>query len=84
LGGAVFSGKGRTWNVNYQRMVTSMKYWDDCVDAEDMEAMWRDSAVSAEWIAAGEKKGHKVHISRNSGGKLYVTQKEMRVFIYLL
>lgn len=55
-----------------------MKYWDDWVDAEDMEAMWNDSTVSMEWVAACEKKGAKVHMSRNSDGKSYVTPTEMR------
>lgn len=59
-------------------MTPTMKYWDDWVDAKDMEAMWNDSDVCAEWIAAGEKQGVKVHMSRNSDGKPYVTQTEMR------
>lgn len=59
-------------------MAPTMKYWDDWVDAEDMEAMWNDSNVSAEWVAACEKQGAKVHMSRNSDGKAYVTPTEMR------
>eukprot|EP00250_Pteridium_aquilinum_P015870 c22811_g1_i2 orf=433-1734(+) len=59
-------------------MAPTMKYWDDWVDAEDMAAMWDDIDVSAEWIAAGEKAGLKVHMSRNSDGKPYVTQTEMK------
>ena len=65
-------------------MAPSMKYWDDWVDSEDMDSMWGDPAVCAEWIAAGEKQGHKVHISRNSGGKPYVTQTEMKVFTLIM
>lgn len=55
-----------------------MKYWDDWVDPEDMEAMWGCTDVYAEWTAAGEKQGEKVHMLRNPDGQPYVTQTEMR------
>ncbi|KAI5061190.1 hypothetical protein GOP47_0023695 [Adiantum capillus-veneris] len=58
-------------------MAPTMKYWDDWADAKDMEAMWNDTDVCAEWVAAGEKQGVKVHMSRNSSGKPYVTLTEM-------
>ncbi|KAF3793370.1 hypothetical protein EJ110_NYTH09328 [Nymphaea thermarum] len=55
----------------------SFKYWDDCVDAEDMEEMWMDTRVSDEWISVGETKGRKVHLSRDPDGQVYLTQTEM-------
>jgi hypothetical protein len=63
-------------------MAPSMKYWDDWVDVEDMEAMWNDPNVSQEWLRAGEERGMKVHMSRNFDGKPYVTHTEMKVSIY--
>ncbi|GBG81380.1 hypothetical protein CBR_g32054 [Chara braunii] len=54
-----------------------MKFWDDWVDPADMAAMWERSDVYAEWIAAGERPGRKVHMSKLSDGKPYVTQTEM-------
>lgn len=57
----------------------SFKYWDDCVDPEDLEALWEEPDVRAEWIIAGETKGSKVHISRDPDGQPYLTQTEMRV-----
>lgn len=62
-------------------MAPSMKYWDDWVDVEDMEAMWNDSNVSQEWLRAGEERGMKVHMSRNFDGKPYVTHTEMKASI---
>ncbi|KAH7430816.1 hypothetical protein KP509_08G016300 [Ceratopteris richardii] len=43
-----------------------------------MDAMWDDSDVCTEWVAAGEKRGSKVHMSRNTCGEPFVTQTEMR------
>ncbi|KAF3322489.1 Transglycosylase SLT domain-containing protein [Carex littledalei] len=55
----------------------SFRYWDDCVDPDDMKVMWHTADVSKEWIDAGEKIGKKVHISRDPDGELYLTQTEM-------
>ncbi|XP_020100746.1 uncharacterized protein LOC109718756 isoform X1 [Ananas comosus] len=59
-------------------MSVSFKYWDDCVDPEDMRSMWMNAAVSKEWIDAGERMGQKVHLSRDPDGEPYLTQTEMR------
>ncbi|XP_019242301.1 PREDICTED: uncharacterized protein LOC109222392 [Nicotiana attenuata] len=56
----------------------SFKYWDDCVDPHDLEAMWADPDVRAEWLNAGETKGSKVHLSRDPDGQPYLTQTEMK------
>ncbi|CAN1750012.1 hypothetical protein LINPERHAP1_LOCUS3901 [Linum perenne] len=58
-------------------MSISFKYWDDCVDPKDLEAMWREPAVSTEWLDAGESRGQKIHISRDPDGQPYLTQTEM-------
>ena len=60
-------------------MAVNFKYWDDCVDPLDMEAMWKIPEVNAEWLDAGEKRGQKVHLSRDPDGQPYLTQKEMKV-----
>jgi len=60
-------------------MSVSFIYWDDCVDPEDMRVLWADRAVSKEWIDANERKGHRVHLSRDPDGEPYLTQTEMRV-----
>ncbi|XAR56920.1 hypothetical protein NMG60_11037577 [Bertholletia excelsa] len=59
-------------------MAVSFKYWDDCVDPQDMEALWTDPEVQTEWINAGEAKGKKVHLSRDPDGQPYLTQTEMK------
>ncbi|RZC45392.1 hypothetical protein C5167_038337 [Papaver somniferum] len=59
-------------------MGVSFKYWDDCLDADDMEEMWNDVEVSKEWIDAGEMKGQKVHLSRDPDGQAFLTQTEMK------
>ncbi|XP_047335294.1 uncharacterized protein LOC124938821 [Impatiens glandulifera] len=59
-------------------MAVSFKYWDDCIDPQDMEAMWMDHAVKREWVNAGENKGSKVHLSRDPDGQPYLTQIEMK------
>ncbi|CAK9175001.1 unnamed protein product [Ilex paraguariensis] len=59
-------------------MAVSFKYWDDCVDAQDLEAMWMDPEVGAEWINAGETRESKVHLSRDPDGQPYLTQTEMK------
>lgn len=60
-------------------MDDSFRYWDDCVDPEDMEAMWMDPYVRKEWIDCGETKRKKVHMSRDPDGEPYLTQIEMKV-----
>ncbi|XWS27609.1 hypothetical protein CRYUN_Cryun26dG0131400 [Craigia yunnanensis] len=59
-------------------MGVSFKYWDDCVDPEDMEAMWEQLEVRTEWIDAGETQGQRVHLSRDPDGQPYLTQTEMK------
>ncbi|XP_027172854.1 uncharacterized protein LOC113772460 isoform X2 [Coffea eugenioides] len=59
-------------------MTVSFIYWDDCVDPEDLEAMWMDPAVQAEWLNAGETRGSKVHLSRDPDGQPYLTQTEIK------
>ncbi|ONK65812.1 uncharacterized protein A4U43_C06F1220 [Asparagus officinalis] len=59
-------------------MSVSFKYWDDCVDPEDMQLLWTDRAVRKEWTDANERKGHKIHLSRDPDGQPYLTQTEMR------
>ncbi|KAI0495598.1 hypothetical protein KFK09_021900 [Dendrobium nobile] len=54
------------------------KYWNECVESEDMKLMWDDSDVSKEWTDAGERFGQKVHLSRDPDGQTYLTQTEMR------
>jgi len=60
-------------------MAISFKYWDDCLDPEDMRLMWQDPVVSKEWTDAGEEQGQKVHLSRDPDGEAYLTQTEMMV-----
>ncbi|KAI5440763.1 hypothetical protein KIW84_010292 [Lathyrus oleraceus] len=62
-------------------MAYSFTYWDDCVDPEDLEAMWNVPEVSVEWLKAGEEQGQKVHLSRDPDGQPYLTQTEMRGMI---
>lgn len=64
-------------------MSAGFKYWDDCVDPQDMQLLWADGTVSKEWIDANEKMGRKVLISRDPDGQLYLTQTEMRVICLL-
>ncbi|XP_058096598.1 uncharacterized protein LOC131242152 isoform X2 [Magnolia sinica] len=59
-------------------MAVSFKFWDDCVDPEDMEELWMDPEVSKEWIDVGETKGQKVHLLRDPDGQPYLTQTEMK------
>ncbi|CAI9088039.1 OLC1v1022268C1 [Oldenlandia corymbosa var. corymbosa] len=59
-------------------MAVSFKYWDDCVDLEDLEAMWADPDVRAEWLNAGEAIGSKIHLSRDPDGQPYLTQTEIK------
>ncbi|XP_021299525.1 uncharacterized protein LOC110428133 isoform X1 [Herrania umbratica] len=60
------------------RMAVSFKYWDDCIDPQDMEEMWKQPEVRTEWIDAGETQGQRVHLSRDPDGQSYLTQTEMR------
>ncbi|PIA37695.1 hypothetical protein AQUCO_03000324v1 [Aquilegia coerulea] len=62
-------------------MAVSFKYWEDCLDPEDMEAMWMDPEVSNEWIDAGESREKKVHLSRDPDGQVFLTQTEMQEMI---
>lgn len=64
------------------RMANSFMYWNDCVDPDDLEAMWMDPAVRAEWLEVGETKGQKVHLSRDPDGQPYLTQTEMKVICF--
>lgn len=61
------------------RMAISFKYWNECIDPLDMQALWNVPNVSAEWEDAGETKGQKVHLSRDPDGQVYLTQTEMKV-----
>lgn len=70
-----------TWEAfsAFTRMATvSFKYWNDCVDPQDLEAMWTDPDVRAEWLNVGETMGSKVHLSRDPDGQPYLTQTEMK------
>lgn len=60
-------------------MPVSFKYWDDCADPEDLDSMWKDPDVRAEWLNVGETQGSKVHLSRDPDGQPYLTQTEMKV-----
>ncbi|KAG6499258.1 hypothetical protein ZIOFF_039015 [Zingiber officinale] len=59
-------------------MSVSYKYWDDCVDPDEMRLLWKYPEVRKEWIDAGENIGQKVLLSRDPEGQLYLTQTEMR------
>ncbi|XP_052179214.1 uncharacterized protein LOC127792653 isoform X2 [Diospyros lotus] len=59
-------------------MAVSFKYWDDCIEPHDLEALWMDPYVATEWDKAGETVGQKVHLSRDPDGQPYLTQTEMR------
>lgn len=65
--------------ISYVRMASSFSYWDDCVEPQDLEAMWNVPEVTAEWFKAGEARCQKVHLSRDPDGQPYLTQIEMRV-----
>ncbi|OEL22396.1 hypothetical protein BAE44_0016584 [Dichanthelium oligosanthes] len=67
----------KTFFTFYYKMAISFKYWDDCLDPEDMKLMWQDPIVSKEWTDAGEEQGQKVHLSRDPDGEAYLTQTEM-------
>ncbi|XP_078433732.1 transglycosylase isoform X3 [Wolffia australiana] len=56
----------------------SFKYWEDCVDPEDLEALWAETDVEKEWTDAGENMGKKVHLSRDPDGQPFLTQTEMK------
>jgi hypothetical protein len=57
----------------------ALKFWDDCADPTDIQALWAHPAVKNEWLTAGEKPGQKVHLSRAFEGKVTITEIEMRV-----
>ncbi|XXG74476.1 hypothetical protein AAC387_Pa07g3186 [Persea americana] len=65
-------------------MGDSFRYWDDCVEPEDMEAMWMDPDVHKEWISVGETKGKKVHMARDPDGQPYLTETEMKAVAGLI
>lgn len=48
------------------------------MDPLDLDAMWADPDVKAEWTNAGETQGSKVHLSRDPDGQPYLTQTEMK------
>ncbi|KAK9155552.1 hypothetical protein Sjap_003032 [Stephania japonica] len=56
----------------------SFKYWDECLDPQDLEALWGDPEVSKQRIGAREDRGQKVHLSRDLDGQPYLTQTEMK------
>lgn len=64
--------------IKCARMAVSFKYWNDCVDPQEMEALWMDPEIRMEWLEAGETKGQKVHMSRDPDGQPYLTQTEMK------
>ncbi|KAL5568356.1 hypothetical protein UlMin_024931 [Ulmus minor] len=59
-------------------MAVTFKYWDECADPQDVEAMWEIPEVKVEWLDAGETRGQKVHLSRDPDGQPYLTQTEMK------
>ena len=65
--------------IDQYKMPVSFKYWDDCLDPDDMRLMWADPHVSKEWTDAGEEQGQKVHLSRDPDGEAYLTQTEIMV-----
>ncbi|KAH7557855.1 hypothetical protein ACOSP7_027766 [Xanthoceras sorbifolium] len=65
-------------------MVGSFKYWEDCVDLKDLEAMWMDDEVSSEWLEAGEMRENKVHLSRDPDGEPYLTRTEMKAVVNIV
>ncbi|KAF4388989.1 hypothetical protein F8388_026718 [Cannabis sativa] len=65
-------------------MAVNFKYWDDCVDPLDMEAMWKIPEVNLEWLDAGETRGQKVHLSRDPDGQPYLTQTEMKAVVEII
>ncbi|XP_057765234.1 uncharacterized protein LOC130985999 [Salvia miltiorrhiza] len=67
-----------SFGMHFKMEAVSFRYWNDCVDPEDLEAMWAEPDVRSEWINAGETKGSKVHLSRDPDGQPFLTQTEMR------
>ncbi|KAF3448768.1 hypothetical protein FNV43_RR09481 [Rhamnella rubrinervis] len=65
-------------------MAINFKYWDDCIDSQDMEAMWNTPEVNTEWLAAGESRHKKVHLSRDPDGQPYLTQTEMKAVVDIM
>ncbi|KAK6947205.1 Transglycosylase SLT domain 1 [Dillenia turbinata] len=65
-------------------MSVSFRYWDDCSDPEDIDAMWKNPEVSTEWNNAGEAKGQKIHLSRDPDGQPYLTQTETRAVVGII
>ncbi|KAK9131101.1 hypothetical protein Sjap_011588 [Stephania japonica] len=52
---------------------------DECLDPQDLEAMWGDPEVSKQRIGVGEDRGQKFHLSHDPDGQPYLTQTEMKV-----
>ncbi|XP_010537803.1 PREDICTED: uncharacterized protein LOC104812373 isoform X2 [Tarenaya hassleriana] len=65
-------------SFNNAKMANSFMFWNDCTEPEDLEAMWMEPAVRAEWLNVGEIKGQRVHLSRDPDGQPYLTQTEMK------
>lgn len=63
--------------------IPSYKYWEDCIDGGDVREMWMDSDVCKEWISVGERKDHKVLLSRDPDGNTFLTQTELMVIFTL-
>ncbi|KAK9131098.1 hypothetical protein Sjap_011585 [Stephania japonica] len=61
------------------QMAVSFKYWDECLDPQDLEALWGNPEVSKQRIDAREDRGQKVLLSRDPDGQPYLTQTEMTV-----
>ncbi|KAK9136840.1 hypothetical protein Sjap_007434 [Stephania japonica] len=65
-------------------MAVSFKYWDECLDPQDLEALWGDPEVSKQRIGVGEDRGQKVHLSRDPDGQPYLTQTKMKTLERIL
>ncbi|KAL2609169.1 hypothetical protein R1flu_027742 [Riccia fluitans] len=62
----------------------TLKFWDDCADPKDIQALWDHPAVNKEWTAAGEKPGQKVHMSRTFEGPACITETEMKAIAEII
>ncbi|KAK9144340.1 hypothetical protein Sjap_004243 [Stephania japonica] len=59
------------------QMAVIFKYWDECLDPQDLEALWGNPEVSKQRIDEGGDRGQKVLLSRDPDGQPYLTQTEM-------
>ncbi|KMZ73941.1 hypothetical protein ZOSMA_139G00190 [Zostera marina] len=64
--------------------IPSYKYWEDCIDGGDVREMWMDSDVCKEWISVGERKDHKVLLSRDPDGNTFLTQTELMAVVRII